>query len=199
MQIPRIRGVGSRSMGELRVSPGPFEGLWLIDLEVHEDPDRPGASFREAFHAEKMQRLGLPPFAPVQWNVSGSRRGTLRGIHAEPWEKLIHVAQGEAFSAIVDLRPGSPTAGHVWTGRLTSAHAVFLSRGLGNAFQALSEAVVYAYLVNDHWRPGVPYPAVRYDDPDLAIDWPITDERLSLSVKDRSNPSLREFWAAASG
>jgi len=181
-------------MGELRVSPGPFEGLWLIDLDVHDDAERPGASFREAFHAEKMQTLGLPPFRPVQWNTSESRRGTLRGIHAEPWEKLIHVAHGEAFAAIVDLRPDSPTAGRVWTGRLTNAHAMFLSRGLGNAFQALSDVVVYAYLVNDHWRPGVRYPAVRWDDPDLAIDWPITDERLSLSAKDRENPSLAEFW-----
>lgn len=184
-------------MSELRISPGPFDGLWLIDLEVHDDPDRPGASFREAFHAEKMQALGLPPFTPIQWNVSESRCGTLRGIHAEPWEKLIHVAHGEAFSAIVDLRPDSPSAGAVWTGRLTNRHAVFLSRGLGNAFQAVSDAVVYAYLVNDHWRADVIYPAVRWDDADLAIDWPITDERLSLSEKDRASPTLREFWAAS--
>jgi dTDP-4-dehydrorhamnose 3,5-epimerase len=183
-------------MGALRVVLGPFEGLWLIDLEVHDDPERPGASFREAFHAEKMRALGLPPFQPVQWNASESRRGTLRGIHAEPWEKLIHVAHGEAFAAIVDLRPGSPTAGQVWTGRLTNAHAMFLSRGFGNAFQALSEVVVYAYLVNEHWQPGIVYPAVRWDDPDLAIDWPITDERLSLSAKDRENPSLQEYWIA---
>lgn len=183
-------------MGELRVSPGPFDGIWLIDLEVHDDPDRPGASFREAFHAEKMGALGLPPFSPVQWNASESRRGTLRGIHAEPWEKLIHVAHGEAFAAITDLRPGSSTAGQVWTGRLTNAHAVFLTRGLGNAFQALSDVVVYAYLVNDHWRPGVAYPSVAWDDPDLAIDWPITDDRLSLSTKDRANPSLRAYWSA---
>lgn len=183
-------------MGELRVSPGPFDGLWLIDLEVHDDPDRPGASFREAFHAEKMQTLGLPPFSPVQWNASESRLGTLRGIHAEPWEKLIHVAHGEAFSAIADLRPGSPTTGQVWTGRLTNAHAVFVTRGLGNAFQALSDVVVYAYLVNDHWRPDGVYPAVAWDDPELAIDWPITDERLSLSAKDRANPSLRAYRSA---
>jgi len=181
-------------MGELRVSPGPLEGLWLIDLEVHEDPDRPKASFREVFHAEKMQSLGLPPFEPVQWSISESRAGTLRAFHAEPWEKFVHVAAGEVFAAIADLRAGSPTAGQVWTGRLDRARALFVSRGLGNGFQAVSDVAIYSYLVSEHWRADVAYPAVRWDDPDLAVVWPITDERLSLSARDRVNPSLREFW-----
>jgi len=184
-------------MGELRVSPGPFDGLWLIDLDVIDDPVRPKASFREVFHAEKMTALGLPPFEPVQWSVSESREGTLRAFHAEPWDKLVHVAYGEAFAAIADLRHDAPTAGRVWTGRLSRGHALFVSRGLGNGFQVTSEIGVYAYLVNAHWQPDVAYPAVRWDDPDLGVDWPITDARLAMSDRDRQNPSLRDFWAAA--
>jgi dTDP-4-dehydrorhamnose 3,5-epimerase len=184
-------------MGASAVRPGPFEGLWMIDLEIREDRERPGASFREVFHAEQMTRLGLPAFTPVQWNVSESRTGTLRGFHAEPWEKLIHVMHGEAFAAVADLRPGSSTAGSVWTGTLDGTVALFLTRGLGNAFQALTDPTVYAYLVDEHWRAGATYDAVAWDDPDLAVSWPITDDRLALSAKDRANPSLAEHVTRA--
>jgi dTDP-4-dehydrorhamnose 3,5-epimerase len=177
----------------LAVTQGPIEGLWLIDLRIHEDPDRPGASFREVFHADKMTDLGLPPFTPVQWNVSESAEGTLRGFHAEPWDKFVHVAAGEVFSAIADLRPASATFGEVWTGRLDRTKALFVSRGLGNGFQAVTPVAVYGYLVNEHWRPDATYPAVAWDDPDLDVAWPITDDRLSLSAKDRANPPLADL------
>jgi dTDP-4-dehydrorhamnose 3,5-epimerase len=179
-------------MGIRGAIPGPLEGLWIVDLDVHEDPDRPGASFREVFHAEALRTAGLPAFTPVQWNVSESAAGTIRGFHAEPWEKYLHVVAGRAFTAVADLRPDSATVGQVWTGTLDRTCALFLTRGLGNGFQALSDPTVYAYLVNEHWRPDTTYPAVAWDDPDLGVAWPITDERLVLSAKDRANPSLAE-------
>jgi dTDP-4-dehydrorhamnose 3,5-epimerase len=169
--------------------------LFFIDLDVRADPDRPGASFREIFHEERFRELGLPDFRPVQWSISESTAGTLRGFHAEPWNKLVHVVAGEVFSAIADLRRGSDTAGEVWTGQLDRTRALFVGRGLGNAFQALSEVAVYAYLVDQHWRADVAYPAVAWNDPDLRVDWPITDERLALSMKDRTNPTLAQLWA----
>jgi dTDP-4-dehydrorhamnose 3,5-epimerase len=73
---------------------------------------------------------------------------------------------------------------------------LFVGAGLGNAFQATSAVAVYAYLVDRHWSPEETYPSVAWDDPDLAVAWPITDERLSLSAKDRTNPTLRAHWAA---
>jgi dTDP-4-dehydrorhamnose 3,5-epimerase len=181
-------------MSPLSVTAGPIDGLWIVDLEVHEDPDRRGASFREAFQAEKLEALGLPTIAPVQWNVAESRAGTLRGFHAEPWDKYIHVVAGEAFAAIADVRRDSRTAGQVWTGTLDRGRALLVTQGLGNAYQALTDPTIYAYLVTEHWSPGIPYPAVAWDDPDLAVPWPITDERLALSAKDRTNRTLRELW-----
>ena len=62
--------------------------------------------------------------------------------------------------------------------------------GSGNAFQVLSELAVYAYLVNEYRRPDAEYLAVAWDDPDLDVAWPIMDERLALSAKDRANPSF---------
>ena len=180
----------------LRVAPAQLAGLYVLELDVHDDTDRPGGSFREVFHDAELRRAGVPRFEPVQWNVSESTEGTLRGFHAEPWNKLVHVAAGRAFAAIADLRADSATAGQVWTGELDRSRALFVSAGLGNGFQALSDVAVYAYLVDQHWTPGITYPAVAWDDPDLAVRWPITDDRLALSAKDRGNPTLREYWAS---
>jgi dTDP-4-dehydrorhamnose 3,5-epimerase len=179
-----------------RIEPAPLEGLWVIDLEVHADVDRPAGSFREVFQADAFATAGIPGFQPVQWNISESTMGTLRGFHAEPWSKLVHVATGEVFAAIADIRKDSPSAGEVWTGNLDHTRALFVGAGLANGFQAVSDMAVYAYLVDGSWSPGVRYPAVAWDDPDLAVEWPISDDRLALSAKDRSNPSLREHWAS---
>lgn len=126
--------------------------------------------------------------------MAESPEGTLRGIHAEPWDKLVHVIHGETFAAIVDLRHDSPTAGAVWTATLGPSIASFVGRGLGNSYQVVSDNAAYAYLVNGRWEPNIAYPAVRWDDRDLAIDWPITDDRLTLSTKDRANPILKDHW-----
>jgi dTDP-4-dehydrorhamnose 3,5-epimerase/reductase len=170
-----------------------IDGLWVVDLDVHRDPERVGASFREAYQAAKFTALGLPEFHPVQFNVSESPRGTLRGFHAEPWEKFIHVVSGTAFSAIADIRPDSPTFKKVWSGELHAHNALFVTRGLANSFQAITEMVVYTYLTSAHWQAGLSYPAVAWDDPELAVAWPITDERLKLSAKDTRNPSLADL------
>ena len=77
----------------------------------------------------------------------------------------MHVAAGRVFAAIADLRPDSATAGTVWTGTLDRANALFVSAGLGNVFQAVSEVAVYAYLVDRHWSPDADYPSVAWDDP----------------------------------
>jgi dTDP-4-dehydrorhamnose 3,5-epimerase/reductase len=180
----------------MRVAPATLAGLYVLELDVRDDPERPGGSFREIFHAATLRQAGVPPFQPVQWNVSESRQGTLRAFHAEPWNKLVHVAAGRVFAAIADLRADSATAGDVWTGELDRTRALFVSAGLGNGFQALSDPAVYAYLVDQHWSPGVTYPAVAWDDPDLDVQWPIGDDRLALSARDRSNPTLREYWAS---
>jgi dTDP-4-dehydrorhamnose 3,5-epimerase/reductase len=177
------------------VTPGPLPGLFLIDLVVRDDPERADGSFREVFRAVELDAAGISTFEPVQWNVSESRRGTIRGIHAEPWDKLIHVIEGEIFSAVADVRRDSPTAGTVWTGVLDRTKAIFVGAGLGNSFQVISDRAVVSYLVNDYWRPDHAYPSVRFDDPDLAIAWPIGGDDRSLSRKDQAAPSLRDLWA----
>ncbi|WP_448065283.1 dTDP-4-dehydrorhamnose 3,5-epimerase family protein, partial [Escherichia coli] len=91
--------------------------------------------------------LGLPDFGPVQNNVSfNDAVGTTRGIHAEPWDKYISTAFGSVFGAWVDLRAGE-TFGRVFTAELDPSTAIFVPRGVGNAYQTLEPNTVYTYLV----------------------------------------------------
>ncbi len=111
---------------ELRVTETKLKGLYVIDLIVHADAR---GSFREAFQAVKLEELGLPKLGPVQWNISDNTRpGIVRGIHAEPWDKFIHCISGQAFAAIVDLRPESETFGQHLTFNLDQSNALFVSK-----------------------------------------------------------------------
>lgn len=177
-------------MSELKVRPCAIAGLYEVSLVVNVD-DR--GSFREVFQAAKFEALGLPALGPVQWNIStNGARGTLRGIHAEPWDKFIHVLAGQAFAAVVDLRPESPTYKQHETFTLNQSNAIFVSRGLGNSYQTLTDDVVYGYLVNQHWSPDAQYTLVSFRDPQLAIDWPVAIDESLISEKDLSHPPLAD-------
>ncbi|MCX8560324.1 dTDP-4-dehydrorhamnose reductase [Mycolicibacterium mucogenicum] len=165
----------------------PIPGLTIWELPVHGDNR---GWFKENWQREKMTALGLPDFGPVQNNISfNDAVGTTRGIHAEPWDKFVSVATGRIFGVWVDLREG-PTFGAVFTAELDPSRAVFVPRGVGNAFQTLAPETAYVYLVNDHYSIDAQYVSVNLADETLAIDWPIPLERAELSAKDRAHPGL---------
>ena len=175
----------------LAAQPTTIPGLTLFDLPVHGDPR---GWFKENWQRQKMTELGLPDFGPVQNNISyNASRGTTRGIHAEPWDKYISVATGSVFGAWVDLRQGS-TYGRVFTAVIDPSTAVFVPRGVGNAFQSLEDNTSYTYLVNDHWsaEAQAEYTFLNLADSTAAIDWPIPLEQAELSDKDRAHPPLAE-------
>lgn len=167
----------------------PIPGVLLLDLLVHGDNR---GWFKENWQREKMRAAGLPDFGPVQNNISfNESAGTTRGIHAEPWDKFISVATGSVFGAWVDLREG-PSFGTTFTAILDPATAIFIPRGVGNAFQTLEHNTAYSYLVNDHWSAGAQgrYTFLNLADPAAAIPWPIPLEQAELSEKDRGHPFL---------
>ena len=154
----------------LRAIATPIPGLTVWELPVHGDNR---GWFKENWQREKMVAAGMPDFGPVQNNISfNESAGTTRGIHAEPWDKFVSVATGRIFGAWVDLRSG-PTFGTVFTAELDPSRAVFVPRGVGNAFQTLEPNTAYTYLVNDHYSPDAHYPSVNPADETLAINWPI--------------------------
>jgi dTDP-4-dehydrorhamnose 3,5-epimerase len=173
----------------LRINVTPIPGLTVWDLAVHGDNR---GWFKENWQREKMLTVGLPDFGPVQNNVSfNDAAGTTRGIHAEPWDKFVSVATGRVFGAWVDLRDG-PTFGYTFAAELDPSRAVFVPRGVGNAFQTLEQHTAYTYLVNDHYSPDAIYVSVNVADESVAIDWPIPLQRAELSEKDRDHPPLTD-------
>lgn len=169
----------------------PIPGVVLYDLPVHGDNR---GWFKENWQRDKMVSLGLPDFRPVQNNISfNEKAGTTRGIHAEPWDKFISVATGRIFGAWVDLRQG-PSFGTVFTAEMDASQAIFIPRGVGNAFQTLEDNTAYTYLVNDHWSAEAQgqYTFLNLADETAAIQWPISLEQAELSDKDKAHPRLAD-------
>ena len=168
----------------------PIDGLLVVRLAVHGDAR---GWFKENWQRERMVAAGLPDFGPVQNNVAhNTSRGATRGIHAEPWDKLVSVAAGRVFAAWVDLREGQGF-GTTFTLEIDESVAVYVPRGVGNSYQALEDGTAYSYLVNEHWDTGASYPGLDPGDEDLGIEWPIPLAEAELSAKDRANPRLRDL------
>ena len=178
-------------MTELAVHPTAIPGLLVIDLDVRGDNR---GWFKENWQRAKLTALGLPDFGPVQNNVSfNASAGVTRGVHAEPWDKLVSVSTGRIFGAWVDLRPGG-TFGAVVTREIGPETAVFVPRGVGNAFQTLEPRTAYSYLVNDHWSLAAKdsYTFVNLADESLAIEWPIPLAESERSEADKNHPRLTD-------
>lgn len=172
----------------LEVQTTPIPGLLVVDMLVRGDNR---GWFKENWQREKMIAAGLPDFGPVQNNMSyNDKRGAIRGIHAEPWDKFVSVGTGRIFGAWVDLRAGD-SFGQLFTTELDPSKAVFVPRGVGNSFQVLEDDTLYSYLVNDHWSADVKdYAAVNLADPTIAINWPIPLDQAEQSEKDKAAPLL---------
>lgn len=165
----------------------PIPGLLVVRLDRRDDAR---GFFKENWQREKMLAIGLPDFGPVQNNVSfNTDRGVTRGIHTEPWDKFVSLATGRIFGAWVDMREGE-SFGATFSLEMDTSVAVFVPRGVGNSYQTLEDATAYTYLVNEHWRPGIAYPALALDDPTVAIPWPIPLAEAIISDKDQHNPAL---------
>lgn len=165
-------------------------GFYEIDLVLNQDNR---GWFKENYQKQKMEALGLPSFNIVQNNYSFNlERGVTRGLHAEPWEKFISVANGKVFGAWVDLRAGN-SFGKVLTLEITPGKAVFVPRGVANSYQTLEANITYTYLVNEHWSPESKYLSVNLFDPELGINWPIPKTEAIISDKDAGSPMLKNI------
>jgi dTDP-4-dehydrorhamnose 3,5-epimerase len=152
--------------------------------------------FYESFNHDKLAAHGLSlNFA--QGNVSSSSRGVLRGLHYQwpkPQGKYVSVIEGEVWDVAVDIRRGSPTFGR-WTAVVLSAENkrhFWIPPGFAHGFATLSERAVFSYLCTETYDRDADA-GVRWNDAELAIDWPISEP--SLSEKDTKAPFLAEIAA----
>jgi len=149
--------------------------------------------FLEVYHAEKFRAGGLD-VSFVQDNHSASTRGVLRGLHAQlerPQGKLVRVIEGEIWDVAVDIRRGSPHFGR-WTAATLSAenrHLLYVPEGFAHGFQVTSERAQVEYKCTDLYAPADEI-TIAWNDPALAIPWPIAPP--VLSAKDEKGRPLRE-------
>ncbi|GAB6195214.1 dTDP-4-dehydrorhamnose 3,5-epimerase [Lysobacter xanthus] len=149
--------------------------------------------FYESFNRDKLAALGLD-ITFAQGNVSSSARGVLRGLHYQwpkPQGKLVSVLEGEVWDVAVDIRRGSPTYGR-WTAVVLSAENrrhFWIPPGFAHGFATLSERALFTYVCTETYDAAADA-SIRWDDPDLAIDWPVSAPL--LSGKDASAPFLAQ-------
>ena len=172
----------------MHITPTAIADVLIVQPKIHADPR---GYFLETFHAERYASAGIPgPF--VQDNLSFSRRGVLRGLHYQwpnPQGKLVCVLQGAIFDVAVDIRRQSPTFGR-WVGiDLTDAdhRQLWIPPGFAHGFCVLSDTALVSYKCTALYAPDCER-AIRWDDPDLAIDWPVTAPE--LSAKDAAAGTL---------
>jgi dTDP-4-dehydrorhamnose 3,5-epimerase len=175
----------------MKFSPTPLPGVILIELDAYRDAR---GHFLETFHKKKYQDAGIAgPF--VQDNFSKSSRGTLRGLHAQlthPQAKLVQIVSGEIWDVAVDIRPGSPTY-KKWYGVTLSSEKpmqLYIPIGYAHGFCVLSESAEVEYKCSDLYDPSNEL-HLLWNDPDLAIQWPIKEPL--LSAKDKDGVSLRQI------
>jgi len=171
----------------------PLQGVLVLEPQVFSDQR---GYFQEAFHASRYSALGVDlPF--VQDNLSRSKRGVLRGLHYQlqhPQAKLVSVVRGEIFDVAVDVRKNSDTFGQ-WYGIILDDSArrqLYIPPGFAHGFYVLSDEVDIFYKCTDYYHPASER-SILWNDPGLNIDWPLKEDEVSLSEKDKSALPLSEM------
>jgi dTDP-4-dehydrorhamnose 3,5-epimerase len=154
--------------------------------------DNRGA-FLETWNQRAMAEAGLPT-TWVQDNFSVSQKNVLRGIHyqvIQPQGKLVRVAYGTALDIAVDLRRSSPSFGRHVAIELSgeNCHILWIPPGFGHAFLALTDIVGFAYKVTDYYSPAGER-TILWNDPALAIPWPVAPNDVVVSEKDSKGATL---------
>jgi dTDP-4-dehydrorhamnose 3,5-epimerase len=167
-----------------------LDGVVLIEPVVHGDER---GFMLESYSREAWRQLGVD-VEFVQHNHSRSAKGTLRGIHfqTEPGQaKLVRCVRGEILDVAVDLRRDSPTYGQ-WEGHAlddVEHRQLFVPVGFGHGFAVLSDVADVAYQVSSYYDPATES-GIAWDDPDVAVDWQVSDPL--LSERDKAAPTLSE-------
>ena len=176
----------------MKITETALPGVLLLTPTVYRD-DR--GAFLETYNHRRMIEVGLPTLW-VQDNFSTSRKNVLRGIHYQITQaqgKLVKVTHGAALDVAVDLRRNSAHFGRHAAVELNAETGTMLwiPVGFGHAFLALTEEVGFAYKVTDYYSPSGER-TIAWNDPELAIKWPVAAESLIISEKDRKGCALRD-------
>ncbi len=176
----------------MNVRPTAIPGVVVVEPRVFGDAR---GFFYESFNKRQLEVALGRTLEFVQDNHSLSRRGVLRGLHYQlprPQGKLVRVVRGEVFDVAVDLRRASPTFGR-WVAETLSAEnkrQLWVPEGFAHGFLVLSDEAEFLYKTTDYWQPEHER-CIRWDDPDLAVAWPLAGVTPAVSAKDAAGTAFR--------
>ncbi len=172
-----------------------IEGVLIIEPRVFGDAR---GYFFESFNAKEFAEMTGLDITFVQDNESKSKYGVLRGLHFQlpPYtqSKLVRCVKGKVLDVAVDIRNGSPTYGKWVSCELTEENhrQFFIPKGFAHGFCVLSEEAVFQYKCDDFYHPEAEG-TLAWNDKEICINWPIPEEDILLSEKDKHHPLLKEF------
>lgn len=172
-----------------------IEGVVVIEPQVFGDER---GYFFESFNAECFLAETGIDVAFVQDNESRSKRGVLRGLHfqREPYAqaKLVRVVRGRVLDVAVDIRPGSPTFGKYVATELSGENhrQMFIPKGFAHGYVVLEDDTVFQYKCDEYYHPESEA-GIAWNDPQIGIEWPLSEDEIILSDKDRKHPTLKEL------
>lgn len=171
-----------------------IDGVYILEPRVFEDAR---GYFFESYNKESLKEQGID-YDFIQDNQSKSLYGTVRGIHFQKGEyaqaKLVRVLEGKVLDVAVDLRQGSKTFGKHVAVELSAENnlQLLIPRGFGHGFAVLSEMAVFAYKCDNVYCKAAEG-GLRFNDPEIGIDWKIAEKDAILSEKDCNAPFLKDI------
>lgn len=180
-------------MAAITVTKTQIEGLVIVQPSVFGDER---GYFMETYNKEEFEKQGLD-MTFIQDNESKSKKGVLRGLHFQrkcSQGKLVRCTQGAVWDVGVDLRKGSPTYGE-WAGVELSAEnktMFYIPEGFAHGFVVLSDEATFNYKCTNLYAPEYDG-GIRWNDPDIGVEWPVEGLELLLSEKDQKQPFLKDI------
>lgn len=177
----------------MRITESPLPGLLIIEPRVFEDSR---GYFFESFNRKVLTEAGVEEQF-VQDNQSLSQYGVLRGLHYQlaPYaqSKLVRVLQGSVWDVAVDIRKNSPTFGQYFGIELSAENRLqlFIPQGFAHGFAVTSPTAVFFYKCDSFYNPEAER-GIHFNDPELAIPWPIASDQALVSAKDKVLPVFRD-------
>ena len=182
-----------KELGNFKFIETSIKDVFIIEPRIFGDNR---GYFMETYKKADFDVAGLN-YNFVQDNQSKSKMGVLRGLHFQmtyPQAKLVRVIRGEVYDVAVDCRKNSDTFGR-WVGLILSEEnkkQFYIPEGFAHGFLVLSEIAEFCYKCSDFYHPG-DEGGIRWDDPDIHVEWPVNDLILILSEKDKQQPKFKDI------
>ena len=185
---------GCLNNSNMKIKDTNLEGVFIFELLTHTDNR---GSFTETFREAVLQETLQQPIRFVQDNESVSKKGVIRGLHYQlppmAQSKLVRVVQGKVWDVIVDLRKDSPTFGETFGMELSAENKkqLFIPQGFAHGYITLSDTATFVYKVDNYYSKAHEA-SIAFNDPDLAIHWPLSPKEWILSPKDLEHAAFKE-------